>query len=51
MSLVPLAYVRLCVDYDHNTGIFTGIDRPREHFPTEREWLNWTSPEDRNALW
>ena len=41
MSIVPLAYVRLYVDYDPDTGIFTGSDRPREHFQTEWEWLNW----------
>ena len=41
MSLVPLAYVRLCVAYDPRTGIFTGLDRPREHFLTEWDWLDW----------
>jgi hypothetical protein len=41
MSAVPVAYMRLCVAYDPKTGIFTGIERPREHFPTERDWLDW----------
>ena len=36
--LPPVEYLRQCLSYDQETGIFTWKRRPREHFPTENGW-------------
>ncbi len=38
---ISLDHVRRCLAYDRETGIFTGLDAPREYFQTEMHWTEW----------
>lgn len=40
---VTAAFVRECLDYDAETGVFTWRERPRSHFKTDRVWKIWNS--------
>lgn len=40
-KLPNIAFVRECLDYNPDTGVFTWRERPREHFPNDRIWRAW----------
>lgn len=42
-SDIPVAYVRECLSYDPETGVLRRLQRPREHFTTDRAWNTWNA--------
>jgi hypothetical protein len=35
-KIIAVEYIKQCIDYDADTGLFVWKERPREHFKTER---------------
>jgi hypothetical protein len=42
-KLPEVAFIRECVDYNPDTGIFTWRTRPRHHFPDQRTHTRWNN--------
>jgi hypothetical protein len=42
-NLPDLSFVRECLDYDPDTGIFLWRERPRGHFRTQRACATWNA--------
>ena len=42
-KLPDIRFVRDCLDYNPDTGVFTWRERPREHFPSDRIWRAWNA--------
>lgn len=45
-KLPPVEYLRECFDYNPETGVLTWKHRPRGHFETTREFINWNRKYD-----
>jgi hypothetical protein len=42
-NLPDISFVRECLDYDPDTGIFTWRNRPLAHFVNQRGWATWNA--------
>jgi hypothetical protein len=42
-KLPDINFIRECLDYDPDTGVFTWRERPRSHFVSNRGWGTWNA--------
>jgi hypothetical protein len=43
METPPVEYLRECLSYDPETGLFEWRSRPKRHFPNDGAWLAWNA--------